>query len=304
MEIDNILVIGSGLMGQQIALHHALHGHQVTQYGRREAGLEDCKAAQQAAKDSVQSVYTDLTDADFEQALARISYTTDFEAACSNADLVSESVTEDLELKQKIFADLERFCPAHAILTTNTSTMPPSLIAGNLKRPEQFLALHYSSPVWVRPMAEIMRLPNTAQSTIEQVVEFAQANRLLPLRLEKEHPGYILNSLLAPMVYSALEMLAKGVATHQDIDRTWMLNFPAMGLGPCGMLDSMGYNSLLAVGKLRAAAEPDNANHQLIVDYIQENFIYKGLMGIATGQGLYSYPDPEFLEPGFVQDQQ
>ncbi len=303
MKIEKVLVIGSGLMAQQIALHHALHGFQVTQYGRREAGLAESKAAQQASKKSVQSIYTDLTDADFEQALTRISYTTDLEAACDGADLVTESVTEDLVLKQKIFADLEKFCPESAILTTNTSTMPPSLIAAGLKRPEKFLALHYSSPVWVRPMAEIMRLSNTADNVIEQVVEFSQNNRLLPLRLEKEHPGYILNSLLAPMVYSALEMLAKGVATHQDIDRTWMLNFPAMGLGPCGMLDSMGYNSLYAVGKLRADAEPGNPNHQLILDYIQENFIDKGRLGMTTGQGLYSYPNPEFLEPNFVNKQ-
>lgn len=300
MNIKNILVVGTGNMGRQIALQHAIHGFNVTIYGRREQGLAACKAQQASFRESILTTCPGFSKQDFDAALARTTYTTDLEAAGSNIDLVSESVTEELELKQQIFSDLERICPEHTIFTTNTSTLMPSHIAIVLKRPERFLALHYSSPVWERPMAEIMKLPNTSDESFNTVIAFAKASGLMAIPLDKEHPGYILNSFLAPIAFTALAMLANGIATHQDIDRTWLLNFPGMGIGPCGILDQMGFNSLLAVSKIKAAEDPDNPAFQSVINYIQQNFIDKGHLGFISGQGLYSYPDPEYLEADFI----
>lgn len=301
MKIENVLVLGAGTMGGQVGFYNAMYGFNITQYDISDEALTTCKEQHRSYVDEFRAARPSMTDDDIQAGLARISYSTDLEAAAKNADLVSESVPEVLEIKQQIYADLDRFCPAHTIFTTNTSTMMPSAIAESTGRPERFLALHYANPIWQAPIAEVMKHPGTDQQHFEAVVAFAEACSLVPIRMEKEQPGYIINSLLVPWATAALSLVVNGVSTYQDVDRVWMLCTPGMNRGPMGVLDQVGFEVCRNIHHLLAAAEPGNPQYQKNIDYLEEHFLSKGHTGVLSGQGFYSYPDPEYLAADFLK---
>jgi 3-hydroxyacyl-CoA dehydrogenase len=137
--------------------------------------------------------------ADMDAALARISYTTDLEAAGRDADLVSESVPENPKIKEQVYGSLNKYCPAHTIFTTNTSTLLPSQFAEATGRPARFLALHFANEIWERNAAEVMGHPGTDPEIYDLVVKFAKAIGMVPILLAKEQNGYVMNSLLIPL---------------------------------------------------------------------------------------------------------
>jgi len=300
MTINKVLVLGAGVMGQQISLYHAMYGFKVTVFDVSEDALKACREQHRKYLPAFRNARPRFNDAEIEAGLARISFSADLASAATDADLVSESVPEVLAIKQRVYADLHRACPDHTIFTTNTSTMLPSAIAPATARPAKFLALHYGNPVWQAPIAEVMKHPGTDHSVFEEVLSFAEACELVPIKLEKEQPGYIINSLLVPWLSAALTLVANGVCTHQDVDRTWMLCAGSMRIGPIGVIDQVGFEVARNVSRLLAAAEPDNPQHQKNIDFLEAQFINKGHTGILSGRGFYRYPDPEYLKPDFL----
>jgi len=300
MKIKNVLALGAGTMGSQVSFYYAMRGLDVTQFDISEEALAACKQLHRGYVDSFRAVNPAFSDEEIEAGLARISYSSDLESAAQNADLVTESVPEVLAIKQQVYADLDRFCPEHTIFTTNTSTMPPSAIAPSIARPERFLALHYALPVWGAPIAEVMKHPGTSDATFQAVVDFVEASKLAAIKLEKEQPGYITNTLLVPWLMSALSLVANGVSNHQDIDKTWMICH-GVKHGPVAVMDHVGFEVFRNVLKLLIEAEPGNPQHQKNLDYIEEHFLNKGLTGALAGQGFYSYPNPEYEDPDFLK---
>jgi len=301
MMIKNILALGGGTMGSQASFYYAMNGFDVTQYDISEEALTACRQHHLGYVDPFRAAQPSFSDEDIEAGLARISYSSDLEAAAKNADLVTESVPEVLAIKQQVYADLHRFCPDHTIFTTNTSTLPPSAIAPSTGRPERFLALHYAMGMWDSPIGEVMKHPGTDDAVFQEVVRFVEASKLVPIKIEKEQPGYIINTMLVPWLNAGLSLVVNGISTHQDVDKTWMICSRGMPMGPLGVMDMVGFEVSCNVNRLLAAAEPDNPQYQKNIDYLEEHFISKGHTGALSGRGFYRYPDPQYLEPDFLK---
>jgi len=297
VEIKKVLVVGTGTLGSQIGFQCALHGFETTMYDIDEGALEACRKAHVRIGEAVKA---DLgtSEEDVAATHRRLSYTTDLPAAAAEADLVSESVPENPELKRKVHAELGKLCPARTILTTNSSTLLPSEIAGASGRPERFLALHFANQIWVNNVAEIMRHPGTAPEVFEEVVRFARSIGMVPIRLEKEQNGYVLNTLLVPLLSAALTLVANGIATPQDVDRTWMIAMK-VPMGPFGTLDMVGLKTAHDITAYWAAKTGDPQSLRNAA-YLKENYVDRGRLGVATGEGFYTYPDPEFRRPDFL----
>jgi 3-hydroxybutyryl-CoA dehydrogenase len=288
-------------MGSQVSFYYAMQGFNVTQFDISDEALETCKQYHRDYAADYRSVRPAVTEEELEAGLASITYSSDLAAAAKDADLVTESVPEVLDIKQQIYTELGRLCPAHTIFTTNTSTMLPSDMAEFTGRPERFLALHYAMGIWHSPIAEVMKHPGTDSDIFQEVVAFVEAANLVPIKMEKEQPGYIINSLLVPWVTAGLSLVVNGISTYQDVDKTWMICGQGMRMGPLAILDKLGFEVCRNVQRLLAEADPNNPQYLKNIAYLEENFINKGHTGVLSGQGFYRYPNPEYLEPDFIK---
>ena len=284
-------------MGSQVAWQMAFHGKRVTVYDAIPAGLERGKAFHREYAELF-AKHRGATEQQIADTFERLTYTTDLSTAVSEADLISESVPESMAIKESFWRDASRHAPQHTVFTTNTSTLTPSQLVHFVDRPRQFLALHFAIGVWDSNIGEVMGHPGTDRDPFESVLTFAQEIGLVPIPIHKEQSGYIINSLLVPWCTAALDLLVRDVTDHQSIDRTWMITMQS-NLGPCGMMDRMGLGVVHHVAKLIGDTTP-NTQALESARYLDEEFIQKGHLGVATGQGFYSYPDPVYTQPGFV----
>jgi 3-hydroxybutyryl-CoA dehydrogenase len=297
MTFTRITTAGAGTMGSQVAWQMAFHGKHVTVYDAIPSGLERGKAFhQEYAEHFVHG--RGATREQIDGAFARLTYTTDLPAAVRDADLISESVPESMAIKESFWREASTHAPAHTVFTTNTSTLAPSALVGFVDRPERFLALHFAIGVWDANIGEVMGHPGTDPAVFERLLTFARDIGLVPIPVRQEQSGYISNSLLVPWCTAALDLLVRGVTDHESIDRTWMITLQT-GMGPCGMMDRMGLGVVHHVATL--LGETTSSPEALAAaGYIDEQFIQKGHLGVATGRGFYRYPDPAFAQPGFV----
>ncbi len=297
MEIEKVLIVGAGTMGGQIGFQCAVRGLHTAVFDIDRESLETCRRAHRGfAKMFVAAGKMDGAEA--EAALARLSYTTDLSEAAREADLVSESVPEDPGLKRRVYAELDRLCPVRTIFTTNSSTLVPSQLADATGRPGRFLALHFANPVWQAPIGEVMGHPGTEPEVVERVVSFAEQIGMVPIRLDKEHHGYVINALLMPFLGAGLELVANGVACHETVDRTWMIA-TRMAIGPCGIMDLIGLETIFNVTSYWAGVRNDRQLHRNAA-FVKESFVDRGRLGVKTGSGFYSYPNPAYGEAGFL----
>ncbi len=264
MNIKKILALGAGAMGRQVSFYYAMRGFDVVQFDISEEALAACEQYHHGYVEPFGAVNPAFTAKDSAAGLGRVSYTTDLAAAAKNADLVTESVPEVLAIKQKIYTELNQYCPAHTIFSTNTSAMRPSDIARSAGRPERFLALHYGMEIWGSPIAEVMKHPGTDDAIFRQVVDFVEASKLVPIKLEKEQPGYIINSLLIPWLIAGLSLVVNGISSYQDVDKAWMICGQGMRKGPIGVIGMLEFEVLRNVHRLLAEAEPSNPQYQKI----------------------------------------
>lgn len=297
LDIKKVLIVGTGTLGSQIGFQCAIHGFATTMYNPREASLEACKKVHQQLGETIKA---DLGKSDSEIAVAQenLSYTTDLVEAARDCDLVSESVPEYLEIKRQVFHDLNEICPAHTIFTTDSSTLLPSEIADATGRGERFLALHFANQIWVRNICEVMKHPGTDREVFERVVTFAKAIGMVPILLEKENRGYVLNALLVPLLSAAQSLVVNGIASPMDIDRTWVISTQAP-MGPFAILDMIGLETVYNVC-LHLAKVAGDEQMQRIADYLKKHYVDKGKFGVKTGEGFYKYPDPAYAQPSFL----
>jgi len=297
-DIKRILILGSGIMGVQIGIQAAMHGYQVSIFVRNPAKndivWDDIKKRTDWI---VRREVISREEAD--QMLKRIYTTNDPADAAKDADLLSESVPENPSLKKELFEKFNKLCPEHTIFTTNTSTLLPSKLAESTGRPERFLAFHCNNPVFVTRTVDIMGHPGTSKEVLDITIEFSRRIGLIPLILEKEQPGYIINTLLGGLLPKALELVANGVATPQQVDKSWMSNMK-VGIGLFGIMDSNGLDIGWKMREKHALSSGDE-QEKAIYNYLKTNFIDKGHLGRKTGQGFYKYPNPEYKNPDFLK---
>ncbi|CAM3216961.1 3-hydroxyacyl-CoA dehydrogenase [Paenibacillus lupini] len=296
MNFKQITVAGSGVLGSQIAFQTAYKGFHVTVYDINDEAL--AKAKERMAE--LKSHYVaDLqaSEADLKAAYDRITYNSDLAQAVANADLIIEAIPEVVSIKTDFYKKLSQLAPAKMIFATNSSTLLPSQFAEATGRPGQFLALHFANEIWKNNTAEIMKHPGTDNQVFEDVVAFAKAIGMVALPLQKEQPGYILNSLLVPLLEAAQQLLVREIADVETIDKTWMVATGAP-LGPFAILDVVGINTAYNIGLAKAKAT-GNEEFERIAELLKSEYIDKGKLGRATGEGFYKYPDPSFLKPDF-----
>lgn len=298
MKIKNILIVGTGTLGSQIGFQCARHGFKTTMYDLNEAALDKCRQYQKEIGVDTKADL-DLDDEVIEAAHSNLSYTTDLAVAAKDCDLVSESVPENPEIKGKVFSDLNKLCSEHTIFTTNTSSLVPSQIADFTGRPERFLALHFANRIWVANVAEVMVHAGTSPEVFERVLKFATEIGMVPIRIEKENSGYVLNALNIPFFDAAQTLVVNGIASPSDVDRTWMIG-SGVPSGPFADMDIVGLGTVYTLGDYWAKVSGDEQKRKN-ADYIKENYVDKGKLGVQSGEGFYTYPNPEYEKPDFLK---
>jgi len=294
-DIKKVLIIGAGTMGHQIGFLCAVSGYEVTVYDVFPEMLADAqKRTTHLAKRLTGRGM--IKPGKGEAALKLTKFTDDLEEAGRDADLVSESIPEDPKLKGEIFSKFDQICPKKTIFTTNTSSLVPSMFAEATGRPERFLALHFHD-VALTKIVDVMPHAKTRTEIVEITADFVKKIGQIPLVLQNEQSGYLFNNMLMALLDSSLTLASRKIAPICDIDRSWMgiMHSPT---GPFGIMDSIGLDTVLKVTSYWAKKRNDEKarkNAEFIKSYVDKN-----RLGVKSGQGFYSYPDPDFTHPDFV----
>ncbi|MCM3575928.1 3-hydroxyacyl-CoA dehydrogenase [Mesobacillus subterraneus] len=297
MNYKNITVAGSGVLGSQIAFQTAYHGFNVSVYDINDEALERAKERITKLKPRYQE---DLgaSEQDLDAAYNRLSFYSDLSQAVADADLVIEAVPEVVDIKTDFYGKLGQVAPEKTVFATNTSTLLPSQFAEATGRPEKFLALHFANEIWKNNTAEVMMHPGTDKAVFNDLLEFAKAIGMVALPLYKEQPGYILNSLLVPFLEVGQMLLMKEVADPETIDKTWMIATGAPK-GPFAILDIVGITTAYNIAN--AKGEAGVPQFKELANLLKTEYIDKGKLGVATGEGFYKYPNPSYEQPGFLK---
>ncbi|NDR69372.1 3-hydroxyacyl-CoA dehydrogenase [Fructilactobacillus sanfranciscensis] len=293
MEFNNVTVIGGGTLGSQIAYMSAFHGKNVTIWGRKESSLDSAKERvsrwAQAVKEDLGATEHQLNDAQ-----DHLTYTTDLSQALKDADLVIEALPENVEIKKDFYEKFAKLADPKTIVATNTSTLLPSQFADYTGRPDKFLAYHFANEIWKNNTAEIMSQSKTSKELPKMFEKYSREIGMVPLLVNKEQPGYILNSLLVPFLTAGVQLWVKGISDPQTIDKTWMI---ATGspMGPFAFIDMIGLRTVYEINKMTKDSTSQKAAELL------KKMIDKGEIGVESGKGFYTYPHPDFKKAEFLK---
>ncbi|TYO96175.1 3-hydroxyacyl-CoA dehydrogenase family protein [Desulfallas thermosapovorans] len=282
--INKICVVGAGNMGHQIALCCAVAGYQVKctdindEILKKAENFADTYLPQRVAKGK-------MTEEVAKQARANISFTNDIKEAAKDADVVIEAVIENLELKLKIFAQLDEICPPHTILATNSSFIVSSKIAPATKRPDKVCNMHFFNPAMVMKLVEVVKGPHTSEETAQKIFDLAKDIGKIPVMLKKEIYGFLVNRIVQAINREAMYLYDMGIASYQDID-TAVVNALGHPMGPFRMMDLTGIDLAYYIGMERYQESGDPAAKPSPI--IVEKFIKKE-WGQKTGKGFYDY---------------
>ena len=279
----NITVIGGGTMGNGIAHVFAQNGFEVTLVDVASAALD--KALVMIGSNLDRQVKKgSLTEEDKAATLRRIHPMTDLQNGVSNADLVVEAATENIDLNLKIFADIDRFAPAGAILATNTSSIGITRIAAATRRPSSVIGMHFMNPVPVMKLVEIIRGYATSDAVCEQVMTLSRRLGKVPVEVI-DYPGFVANRILMPMINEAIYTLYEGVSGVEEIDTVMKLGM-AHPMGPLHLADFIGLDVCLSILRVLqdGFGNPKYAPCPLLV-----NMVTAGKLGVKSGEGFYTY---------------
>lgn len=294
--MKNITVIGSGTMGNGIAHVFAMHQFKVNLVDINPAALDKGMATIGKNLDRMVSKAT-ITEADKTATLANISPLSDLAAGVKGADLVVEAATENIELKLKIFQQLDAICAPHTILATNTSSISITKIGAVTKRSDKVIGMHFMNPVPLMKLVEIIRGYNTSDEVTHTIMELSKALSKIPVEVN-DYPGFVANRILMPMINEAIYTLFEGVAGVAEIDTVMKLGM-AHPMGPLQLADFIGLDVCLAILNVLhdGFGQPKYAPCPLLV-----NMVTAGHLGAKSGQGFYTYtPGSKELvvAPGF-----
>jgi len=294
--IKNVCFVGAGTMGSYNALVAALADYKVTVFDTNEEVLKLLPIRQQEFADIfiANGLYNQTL---LQQAIESITCTTDLVTAVAQADLVSESVFEQLDIKRNVHQQLDQTCPVHTILTTNSSALMVSDIEDVVLRGDKFAALHTHL---LSPLVDIVAGPRTSADIVEILQGYVQSIGAVPLVLKKENSGYVLNTMISKLLSTALLMVADKQVTFETLDRIWMQKAQAK-MGPFGMIDMFG----LDVTHYGLQIEEPNGRMKKVKEKLTpfiKAFIDKGLLGVKAGKGFYQYPNPTFKQQNFLAE--
>lgn len=313
-DVRRVTVAGGGTQGSQIASQIAYKGYDVTVWVRSEESvgrarprfdrvrgqyldaLEGMRAGSVEAYCRGLSDKRDLTDAEIdelkalaEERLGAIRFVVDYDEAFGDADVVVECIKENPAEKTAFYTELAKHLPERTVLLTDSSTMLPSMFADATGRPDRFMSFHFANQIWRNNITELMRQGRTSDETFELAKQFAAAIGMIGLPLNKEQPGYILNTLLIPWLKAAVGLVANGVADVETVDKTWVLATGADPMqGPFRKLDRIGLPLAWKIMSMDpAASDPDSTIAKSVA--LLKEYIDAGKTGTAAGEGFYKY---------------
>lgn len=263
-DIKKVLILGAGTMGQQIGFVCAMHGYHVTFYDLSDEILSQSLKRIEKLGSSFFVPIQRITIEQLREIMSRINVTSNPEEAAREADLISESVPEDPEIKAKVFAQFNKLCPERTIFTTNTSLLMPSKFAAATGRPEKLIALHFHD-VRTTNVVDVMPHPGTDPAVVQAVHDFAVSIGQIAIMLHRENNGYVFNAMLSSICTAALTLVTTGVASVEDVDRAWM-GVMRMPIGPFGMMDQMGLKTVWHVNDYWARNTQDIPANQMQVN--------------------------------------
>jgi 3-hydroxybutyryl-CoA dehydrogenase len=293
---DRICVVGSGYMGNQIALQCAAHGHPVNLHDASKSALQN---SGDAFLNFLNRMIADgfATTDQHQQILDRVHRTTDLAEAAAGADFVLEAISEDVSVKREVFSQLDELCPDHVIFATNSSSIRVSRIESATQRPGRVLNAHFVQPIWKHPFVELMRGSATSDATIASVQSFMKSIGVLPVLVRQESTGFIFNRIWRAVKKEALKVVDQGIASVEDVDRTWMIQMETP-MGPLGTMDIIGLDVIRDIEMVyyEESGDPADAPPQVLLDKIAN-----GELGEKTGKGFYAYPNPTWQNVDFLK---
>jgi 3-hydroxybutyryl-CoA dehydrogenase len=312
--MKNITVMGGGVLGTQIAFQTAYSGFNVTIWLRSKGSIERTKPKLEAVKKSYIDAIKLMASRDgksinnwcrgivgknefnekeclkkVEDAFKNIKLELDINKALKGADLVIESMTEDFKAKKDLYLEIAPLLDDKTIVVTNSSTMLPSKLAKYTGRPEKFLSLHFANSIWKNNTAEVMRHSKTEEKYFNEVMKFAENINMIALPLQKEKSGYLLNSMLIPLLFSGLDLYVNGISDPESIDKAWTLG-TGSPKGPFQILDTVGLKTaheiVLMYVKIPSFLAPYNFKG---IEKLLKIYIDEGKLGMSSGEGFYKY---------------
>jgi 3-hydroxybutyryl-CoA dehydrogenase len=287
MKIKKIAVLGAGTMGHGITQIAATSGYEVFMFDVAQDMLDSGYSKIKVGVEKFLVAKGKISAEDGQALLDRIHTTTDLKKAASDVDLVIEAIPEKIELKQKVFAELDEICPAHTIFATNTSVLPVTAIAGATKRPQQCIGTHFFNPAAVMKLVEVVIPLGVSDQTVETVIGFCQSIGKTPIKC-KDLPGFIVNRLLGKLYQECAQMVLDGVATAEEIDTAMKLG-AGHPMGPCELADFGGFDVIeMATDAIYDYTKQES--DRLCILY--RKMLEAGRLGKKNGKGFYDYlPD-------------
>jgi 3-hydroxybutyryl-CoA dehydrogenase len=281
--MKKIAVIGSGTMGNGIAHVFAQAGYKVALIDIAADALKKALANIEKNLDRQVTKQT-ITEDVKKSALGNITTFTDLKTGVQDADLVVEAATENIDLKLKIFKDLDEACPAQAILASNTSSISITKIASVTKRPEKVIGMHFMNPVPIMKLVEVIRGYSTTDEVTNLIMDLSRKLDKVPVEVN-DYPGFVANRILMPMINESIYTLYEGVAGVEEIDAVMKLGM-AHPMGPLQLADFIGLDVCLAILKVLydGLGNPKYAPCPLLVNMVQA-----GHKGVKAGSGFYQY---------------
>ncbi len=275
-------VVGAGIMGAGIAQRAATFGFYVTLVDKNDAYLHAAEKRMVKSLDKMVESGIILEDVEYD-VMALVEMKTDIKAV-SSSDLVIEAVNENLELKQKIFMELEQICSSDAILATNTSSIPIVSLANVTRSPHRVIGLHFMNPVPIIPLVEVIRTDQTSDTTFQTCVDFLGEMECETVQ-SKDSPGFIINRILIPMINEAVTVLESGVASAEDIDRAMVLG-TKQPMGPLALADLIGLDTVAHILETLYVELKDERFRPspLLLDYVSKN-----RLGRKISRGFFDY---------------
>ena len=281
--MKNVAVIGAGTMGNGIAHVFAQFGYKVSLIDISQASLD--KGIATIGKNLDRQVTKEaITEAEKAATLANLTTFTSIEEGVKNVDLVVEAATENVNLKLKIFADLDKFTAPNVILATNTSSISITQIAAVTSRPDKVIGMHFMNPVPVMKLVEIIRGYSTSDEVTNLIMETSKNLKKVPVEVN-DYPGFVANRILMPMINEAIITLFEGVAGVEEIDTVMKLGM-AHPMGPLQLADFIGLDVCLAILDVlyEGFGNPKYKACPLLV-----NMVAAGKKGVKSGEGFYSW---------------
>lgn len=294
--IEKVVFIGGGTLGSFNSMVAAAAGYDVTVYDTSPEALAAITERQQAYGEIMIENWP-IPRERIDEGLKRIRLTSDPAEAVEGADLLSESVFERLALKREVHGQFDRLCPEKTIMTTNTSTLLLSDIESAVERGDRFAAMHFHQP---GVLVDLVAGPRTSPESMQLLKDYIQSIGMTYVLLKKERGGYLHNAMYGAFLGTAMMLKVYGGLEIEEIDRSWMISQHTEA-GPFGNMDHVGFNVIVDIGEDQQGEEDASPVSDSAVLDLFRPYVERGELGMKTGKGFYSYPDPAYSRPEFLE---